>query len=210
VLNVPPDADADVIDSAYRRLVTEQDKTWRDLMGDVQLSSVLSTIRQRRREAYQVLSDPIRREAYDKALRAPVPPAARSGPTAEGHLRALQLVRQARTLLERGDRDAAIPMLLESVDLDPTDRACRRLLALTLAQHPTLVRTAERHFLAALENDPHDVELRYRLAVYYRKAGLPTRAMAQLNIVLSQNPRHESAARDLQAIESESGRRRRS
>jgi thioredoxin-like negative regulator of GroEL len=101
-------------------------------------------------------------------------------------------------------------MLLESVDLDPTDRACRRLLALTLAQHPTLVRTAERHFLAALEHDPHDVELRYRLAVYYRKAGLPTRAMAQLNIVLSQNPRHESAARDLQAIESESGRRRRS
>src|SRR5204862_6304308 len=52
VLNVPPDADADVIDTAYRRLVTEQDKTWRELMGDVQLSSVLSTIRQRRREAY--------------------------------------------------------------------------------------------------------------------------------------------------------------
>jgi thioredoxin-like negative regulator of GroEL len=100
--------------------------------------------------------------------------------------------------------------LLEAVDLDPHDRGCRRLLALTLAGHATLHRTAERHFLTALEQDPHDVELRYRLALYYRKAGLPTRAMAQLNLVLSQNPRHEHAARDLQALESEAGRRRRS
>ena len=209
VLGVPPDADAATIDSAYRRLVTEQDRTWREVMGDVQMSSVLGTLRLRRREAYQTLSDPLRREAYDKALRAPVPPAVRSGVTADAHGRAVQLSRQARALLEKADREAAVPLLLEAVDLDPHDRACRRLLALTLAGHPTLHRTAERHFLAALEQDPHDLELRYRLAVYYRKAGLPTRAMAQLNLVLSQNPRHEQAARDLQALESEAGRRRR-
>ena len=210
VLGVPPDAEATTIDTAYRRAVSEQDRAWRDLMGDVQLSSVMTTLRTRRREAYQILSDPIRREAYDRALRAPVPPVVRGEVTAEGHGRAVTLARQARTLLEKGDRDGAVPLLLESVDLDPHDRACRRLLALTLAGHVTLHRTAERHFLTALEQDPHDVELRYRLAVYYRKAGLPTRAMAQLNLVLSQNPRHEGASRDLQALESEAGRRRRS
>ena len=210
VLGVPPDADAATIDAAYRRVVTDQDRTYRDLMGDVQMSSALGTLRLRRREAYQVLSDPLRREAYDKALRAPIPPAGRSGVTADAHSRAVSLSRQARSLIEKGDRDGAVPLLLEAVDLDPQDRACRRLLALTLAGHPALHRTAERHFLTALEQDPHDLELRYRLAVYYRKAGLPTRAMAQLTLVLGQNPRHENAARDLQALESEAGRRRRS
>src|SRR5205814_8020013 len=116
---------------------------------------------------------------------------------------------QARSLLEQGKRDAAVPLLLEAVDRDPHERNCRRLLALTLANHPSLHRTAERHFLAALEQDPHDIELRYRLAAYYRRAGLPTRAMTHLNIVLSQDPNHDRARRDLEGLEAETGRRTR-
>jgi tetratricopeptide (TPR) repeat protein len=213
ILGVPPDADAAAVDRAYRRLVTEQDRAWRDLLGDVQLSSVLSTIRLRRREAYQVLSDGNRRAAYDQALGSLVasPSAAPKGEmTAEQHDKVVKIVRQARSLLEQGERDNAITLLLEGVELDPQERNCRRLLALTLAQHPTLFRTAERHFLIALEQDPHDVELRYRLAGYYRKASLPTRAMAQLNLVLNEDPRHDRALRDMEALQAESGRRKRS
>jgi predicted Zn-dependent protease len=172
---------------------------------------VLSTIRLRRREAYQVLADSNRRAAYDQALGGlEAPKRAGGAPTAESHDRVVKIVRQARSMLEQGERDNAITLLLEGVDMDPQDRSCRRLLAMTLGQHPALARTAERHFLIALEQDPHDVELRYRLAVYYRKAGLPTRAMSQLNLVLNQDPRHDKAQRDLEALQTKSGRRQRS
>jgi tetratricopeptide (TPR) repeat protein len=209
VLGVAPDADVAAVDAAYRKLVTEQDRAWRELQGDVQLSSVLSTIRLRRREAYQLLSDSNRRAAYDQALGGFAPPNPRQTITAERHDKAMRLLRQAREEIEAGNRDNAINLLLQSLELDPRERSCRRLLALTLAQHPTLYRTAERHFLTSLEQDPHDVELRYRLSAYYRKAGLPTRAMTHLNIVLTQDPNHERARRDLEGLEAETGRRTR-
>jgi Tfp pilus assembly protein PilF len=104
-------------------------------------------------------------------------------------------------LLERGDRNRAVPLLLEAVDLDPEEREARRVLALTLAHHPTMQRRAERHFLIALEQDPTDADLRFRLAHYYQRLGLPARAVVHLRAVLKSDPDHEDAARELLAIE---------
>ena len=203
VLEVPQDASAHTIDASYRRITTEQDREWRELMGDVQLSTILSTLRLRRREAYLVLSDPGRRAAYDKRL-GQVPPAAGASRaiTAERHSRAKQLTQEAQSLHKRGEPEKTVPLLLEAVDLDPEERPARRLLALTLAHHPTLQRSAERHFLVALEQDPGDVELRYRLAAYYTRLGLPARARVHLQAVLKANPEHEGAQRDLGHLES--------
>jgi hypothetical protein len=203
VLEVPPDATTQAIDAAYRRITTEQDRDWRELMGDVQLSTILGALRLRRREAYLLLSEPVRRAAYDKGLGQAAPAAVASRSiTAERHARAKQLTQESQALHKRGEPDKAVPLLLEAVDLDPEEQPARRLLALTLARHPTLQRSAERHFLVALEQDPGDVELRYRLAVYYTHLGLSARARVHLQAVLKSNPDHEGAQRDLRQLES--------
>ncbi len=208
VLEVAPDSGGQAIDAAYRQLTAEQDREWRDLMGDVQLSSLLSTLRLRRREAYLVLSDANRRGAYDKRLGHSLPAPKTPQITAEKHTRAKRLAREAQTLLSRGDRDRAIPLLLEAVDLDPEERDARRQLAIALAHHPTLQKTAERHFLAALEQAPGDTDLRFRLARYYCRLGLNARAVVHLRAVLKADPDHEGAARELSALEAAAGPRR--
>ena len=201
VLQVPPDATPQVIDAAYRRLTAEQDREWRDIMGDVQMSSLLGTLRLRRREAYLVLSDPNRRLAYDKRLGHSAPVDERKPVTAERHARAKHLAQEAQRLLDHGERERAIPLLLEAVDLDPEERPARRLLAVTLAHHPTLQRTAERHFLVALEQDAQDLDLRFRLGVYYRRMNLPARAVVHLRAVVAADPEHLGALRELAALE---------
>jgi tetratricopeptide (TPR) repeat protein len=204
ILELPPDASARTIDTAYRRITAEQDREWRELMGDVQLSTILGTLRLRRREAYLLLSEPGRRAAYDKRLgqAAPSGDASRTV-TAERHTRARQLTEQAQGLHKRGEPERAVPLLLEAVDLDPEERPARRLLALTLAQHPTLQRNAERHFLVALEKDPGDVDLRFRLATYYTRLGLPARARVHLEAVLKADAEHEGAQRELARLDSD-------
>jgi tetratricopeptide (TPR) repeat protein len=210
VLDVAPDAEPAAIDAAYRRLTSEQEREWNQVMGDVRMGSIIQTLRERRKEAYLVLSDPNQRVAYDRSLAnaRQRPGAPNRIDTAEAHAKAMTCLREAKALIERGERDAAVALLLQAIDHDPKDKSCRRTLALALAQHPTLARNAERHFLTALEIDPRDVDLRFRLALYYKKMGLETRALTQLRSVLAAMPDHEQARAELRALEQGAKRRR--
>jgi hypothetical protein len=116
--------------------------------------------------------------------------------------------RTARQLLERGRRPQAIAVLTEVLGRHPDARGCRRLLAMTRAQEGGFEPAVERLFLTALEKEPGDVELRYRLATYYRRAGMGARAILQLRLVLSADPSHAGAWRDLGELEAGEGRRR--
>jgi hypothetical protein len=114
---------------------------------------------------------------------------------------------QALSLLERGQREAAVELLRTLVETHPDAHGCRRLLAMTLAQKGPFQEEAERHCLAALETDSKDVELRHRLATYYRRAGMTARAMLQLRLILSVDPGHAGAWRDLGELEAAEGKR---
>ncbi len=122
----------------------------------------------------------------------PVPPAPRTAAEAE---------RAARTLLERGQRAAAIRALHEAVDRYPEARGPARLLALTLGRESAFQADVERRFLDLLGEEPQDAELRYALASYYRRCNLLARAMLQLRLVLSADSGHAAAWRDLGELE---------
>ncbi|HEY3120712.1 MAG TPA: DUF4388 domain-containing protein [Vicinamibacteria bacterium] len=198
-LGVAPQASDLEIDAAHARLVLEQERSWGDLARDPQLGAMLAALRQRRREAYHVLSDAGRRAQYDQTLGGLRPGKPRVV-TAEDRRHAMRLAGEAATAMDFGQHERAITLCLEGAMKNPEDRSCRRLLALAMAQHPTLFRAAERHFQAALEFDPGDIELRYAFGLYYKKAGLPARALAHLRAVLAADPSHEGARREVQEL----------
>jgi tetratricopeptide (TPR) repeat protein len=113
----------------------------------------------------------------------------------------------AQSLLERGQRARAIELLTSLLQREPGAHGCRRLLAMALAQEPGFRTEVEGHFLTALDARPRDTELRYRLATYYRRAGMKARAILQLRIVLSGDSSHAAAWRDLGELEAGEGQR---
>jgi hypothetical protein len=196
VLGVAPDAGHPDIEAAHDRLLQDE-KDWKSLENDVRLSSLVSTLRLRRRQAHLVLSDAQKRQAYDRSLgsvrparEAPSLPSLEANDPKRKHQK---LLREAQETAREGQRDRAISLLLEAVRLDERDYVTRRLLAVLLAEHASLQKSAERHFRTALELEPGDVDLRYRLAVFYRKAGFPRRAIGELQAVLAQEPEHKDA-----------------
>jgi tetratricopeptide (TPR) repeat protein len=113
----------------------------------------------------------------------------------------------ARRLLEKGDRARALEVLRAAIERDPQARGSRRLLAMVLARDGGFDVAVERHFTTALEAEPGDLELRYALASYYRRAGLGGRALLQLRLVLAGDPSHAAAWRDLGELEAANARR---
>ena len=131
---------------------------------------------------------------------ASAPPSAAPGPE--------EAQQQARTHLERGDRTSALEVLRETLGRYPEARGLRRLLAMTLAREPGFQAAVENELLSALEEGGGDVELRYALASYYRRAGMAARAILHLRLVLSSDSHHAAAWRDLGELEAGEGRRR--
>jgi tetratricopeptide (TPR) repeat protein len=119
-----------------------------------------------------------------------------------------ELEKQARSFLERGNRERAIEVLRQAVAGHPAARGPRRLLALTLSRETGFKPEVERLFVELLESEPSDTELRYALASYYRKGGFAGRAILQLRLVLSADSGHAAAWRDLGELEAGPTRRR--
>ena len=150
------------------------------------------------RGIYALVAGRLLEDAPAESERTPPPPPVRTAEDAE---------RVARTFLEKGQRQRAIEVLQEARDRYPGARGPRRLLALTLSGEGGFKPEVEKLFLGLLEQERQDTELRYALASYYRRAGMATRAMLNLRLVLSADSGHAGASRDLGELEAMETRR---
>lgn len=131
----------------------------------------------------------------------------RAGITANPKDELIYQKRIAELLLERG-KDKETAALLDSlIQRHPDDsdlRAARAALRLS-ARTASEIERGISEFQSLVEKEPKRVELRYKLAKAYRRAGREAEAREQLELALKTEPQHVPSMRELADILLRSG-----
>ena len=167
-------------------------------------------------KAYDVLSDPKARAAYDlKIGRTPDAsgsqkqqqreqrPDARAATTAGADdvpPGAEEKFRQGQEALRQSDYETAERLLAEAALLAPQQARYRAYYGRALAQNRRTRRRAEVELQAAIALDPRAADYRVMLGELYRDIGLRRRAEEELERALTLDPAHAAARRLLRAL----------
>ncbi|MEW6209176.1 MAG: DUF4388 domain-containing protein [Acidobacteriota bacterium] len=140
--------------------------------------------------ASEPASEPV---AQPVAAAAPVVEARQSSPgqTAEHYFQ------QGRARYERKEYHAAIHLLREAVKLDPSKPQYHFHLGVALMRNPRTRREAEQHLTKAAELDPINAQIRVRLGLLYKEAGLPKKAEMFFRQALQLDPGNRVARNEL-------------
>jgi curved DNA-binding protein CbpA len=196
-LEVRPLAKDAEIRKAYLALVKKYhpDRHRAPHLRDVQ--PLLQEILARATEAYEALYNPSSRRGYDQSLRseaprgeavaAPIEAPVAAPPTA-GQNMAARYFREATAFLADKDYHAAVKLLEEVVELDPTRAEYHRALAQALENNPKWRKEAEEHYRAAMKIDPFDKDAVLGLATLYETLGMKRRAKPLFALALELDP----------------------
>ncbi|HEX7174543.1 MAG TPA: DnaJ domain-containing protein [Pyrinomonadaceae bacterium] len=191
--------------------------------ADAELRARIESAFARIAKAYDVLSDPKARAAYDLRLgrtpdasggqrqqqREQRPDASAgggdgvSGKTAgAGDVPpgAEEKFRQGQEALRQNDHEAAARLLGEAAMLAPQQARYRAYHGRALAHNRRMRRLAETELQAAVALDPRAADYRVMLAELYRDIGLRRRAEEELERALTLNPTHAEARRLLRSL----------
>jgi tetratricopeptide (TPR) repeat protein len=194
VLSIPTEASPDEIQVAYHGLAKQyhpdrfQSKEFsEDLRAKVERIFALIN------EAYITLKDPASRVRYDeerhtKESKVEAELKARAGGHSEDEKTAEVLYRDARMLLTKGDFEKAIERLKGCVWLSPKKAVYHHYLGVALGEIPKLRKSAEQHFLKAIELDSLSADSHLELAKLYIKVMLPRKASLQLQELMRWDP----------------------
>jgi curved DNA-binding protein CbpA len=160
-------------------------------------------------QAYETLSDPSLRAAYEAKLNAKAAAAGRQGTLKTKNESGSKLDR-AEAAFQRGlsatksnQGELATSSFAEAAHLAPDVARYRARYGQALSGQRETRRGAETEFQAALTLEPDNASYRIMLAELYRNLGLRRRAQAELERALLTEPKHKEARAMLASLEQE-------
>jgi curved DNA-binding protein CbpA len=108
---------------------------------------------------------------------------------------------QGRARFERKEYHAAVHLLREAIKLDPNRAPYYYHLGIALIRNPRTRREAERHLSKAAQLEPYNAQIRVKLGLLYKEAGLHKRAELYFREAVKMEPENRVAKRELGAEE---------
>jgi tetratricopeptide (TPR) repeat protein len=194
ILSIPPEANPEEVQSAYHQLAKQfhpdrfQSKEFSDETRG-KAEQVFTLIN----KAYLALKDPILRADYDekrlaKESKVEAELKARGTAQSDDEETAEAIYREGRALLNNKDFEKAVEHLKACVWLSPNKPKFNHYLGVAESEIPKLRKSAEQHFLRALELDNTSVASRLELARLYIKVMLRRKAEMQLQELMRWDP----------------------
>ena len=104
---------------------------------------------------------------------------------------------QGRARFERKEYHAAVHLLREAIKLDPSRAPYHYHLGIALIRNPRTRRDAELHLSKAAELEPYNAQIRVKLGLLYKEAGLSKRAEHFFREALQMDPDNRVAKREM-------------
>jgi curved DNA-binding protein CbpA len=213
ILELPTTAGANEIKDAYYALARRYHPDRFHLQFGTQLHAKLSSAFARITQAYERLTDPSARSAYDKALErskrlaesaaqsAKVVPGfdpaddleLKTGDSGTDSGRAEQNFREGIAAMKEGRIDAAISYLAAAARVAPQEARYRAYYGRALAASEKTRRLAENEIQAAVKLDPASPNFRTMLAELYFDLGFHRRAQTEVERALALDPLNVTA-----------------
>ncbi|HST23947.1 MAG TPA: DnaJ domain-containing protein [Blastocatellia bacterium] len=104
---------------------------------------------------------------------------------------------QGRARFDRKEYHVAVHLLREAIKLDPSRPPYHFHLGVALIRNPRARREADEHLAKAAELDPYNAQIRVKLGLIYKEAGLPKKAESYFRAALQLDPDNRAARREV-------------
>jgi curved DNA-binding protein CbpA len=104
---------------------------------------------------------------------------------------------QGRARFDRKEYHVAVHLLREAIKLDASRAPYHFHLGVALIRNPRARREADEHLSRAAELDPYNAQIRVKLGMIYKEAGLPKKAESYFRAALQLDPDNRAARREV-------------